>query len=163
MISVVLICWLTITNQYDQAKKKKNTTKFNPPKLVLGMTVIFHTEILIMALTSSKQTYEKGEKEVKRWFFSLRRQKWSSISIYTYIHTYLCVNIKPNIFILYSIQKRGECSSRLLWWIRDRVSIKKKENESICIGSIWFCCPILKRGLCFPNLTFWGKRTQLFF
>lgn len=47
-------------------KKKKRDHKFNPPKSVLGMTVIFHTEILIMAPTSSKQTNEKGEKEVKR-------------------------------------------------------------------------------------------------
>lgn len=144
-------------------KKKKKDTKFNPPKPVLGMTFIFRTEILIMALTSSKKTNEKGEKEVKGWFFSLRRQKWSSISVYTYIHTYLCVKIKPNIFKLSSIQKRGEGSSHLLWWIRDRVSIKNKENKNICIISIWFSCPILKRGLCFPNLTFWGKRTQLFF
>lgn len=47
-------------------QKKKKHSKFNPPKPVLGMTVIFHTEILVMALTSSKQANEKGEKEVKR-------------------------------------------------------------------------------------------------
>lgn len=50
-------------------RKKKNHSKFNPPKPVLGMTVIFHTEILIMALSSSKQANEKGEKEVKDDFF----------------------------------------------------------------------------------------------
>lgn len=144
-------------------KKKKKVTKFNPPKPVLGMTVVFHTEILIMALTSSKQTNEKGEKEVKRWFFSLRRQKWSSISVYTYIHTYLCAKIKPNIFKLSSIQKRGEGSSHLLWWIRDRVSIKNKENKNIRIGSIWFSCPILKGGLCFPNLTVFGEKEHNYF
>lgn len=61
-------------------------------------------------------------------FFLKEAEEKQHLNIY--IHIYLYVKIKPNIFKLSSVQKRGEASSHLLWCIRDRVSVKNNEIKS---------------------------------
>lgn len=51
-----------------------------------------------MALTFSKQTNEKGEKQVKRWIFFLKEAEEKQ-----HLNIYIHVKIEPNIFKLSSI------------------------------------------------------------
>lgn len=104
---------------------------------------------------------KKGEKQVKRWFFSLRRQKRSSIQMYAYIHIYLYVKIKPNLLNFPPTRREGKLHHIYCGALETGYLLKIMKLKHIYW--IRFICPILKRDLCCPNLTFLGKRTQYFF